>query len=83
MPHGSPTTQQPPIRFASGTDLLARERDRVAMRGAFDLVSPDDTVACGLAILGRLKAGSMPRDAAWPGCRVALFKRLLAPGGGE
>jgi hypothetical protein len=83
MPHGSPTTQQPPIRFASGTDPLFRERDRVAMRGAFDLLSHDDAVAYGPAIFGRLKPGIMPRDAAWPAGQVALFKRWLAQGGSE
>jgi hypothetical protein len=83
MPHGSPTTQQPPIRFASGPDPLFRERDRVAVRGAFDLLSHDEAVAYGLAIFGRLKAGITPRDAAWPAGQVALFKRLLAQGGSE
>jgi hypothetical protein len=72
--------QQPPIRFASGTDPLFRERDRVAMRGAFDLLSHD---GAGPAIFGRLKAGIMPRDAAWPAGRVAFFKRWLAQGGSE
>ena len=47
MPHGSPTTQQPPIRFASGTNRLFRERDRTAVRGDFDLLSRDDVVAHG------------------------------------
>ena len=83
MPHGSPTTHQPPIRFASGTGPLFRERDRVAVRGAFDLLSHDDAAAYGVAIFGRLKAGSMPRDAAWPAGQVAVLKRWLAKGGGE
>ena len=83
MPHGSPTTQRPPIRFASGTNRLFRERDRIAVRGAFDLLSCDDVVAYGEAIFGRLKAGSMPGDRAWPAGRVAVFKRWFAQGGGE
>jgi hypothetical protein len=83
MPHGSPTMQQPPIRFASGTDPLFRERDRVAMRGAFDLLSHDDVVAYGPAIFGGLRAGSMPCDRAWPAGQVALFKHRFAQGGSE
>jgi hypothetical protein len=83
MPHGSPTAQQPPIRFGSGTGPLFRERDRVVMRGAFDLLSYDDVVAYGPAIFGRLKAGSMARDAAWPAGQGLLFKRWLAQAGSE
>jgi hypothetical protein len=78
MPHGSPTTQQPPIRVASGTNLLFRERDRTAIRRAFDLLSHDDVVAYGQAIFGRLKAGIMPSDRAWPADQVASFKHWLA-----
>jgi hypothetical protein len=53
MPDESPTTQQPPIRFASGTNRLFRARDRIAARGIFDRLSDDDVVACGgLAIFG-------------------------------
>jgi hypothetical protein len=83
MPDGSPTTQQPPIRFASGTNRPFRERDRIAVRGIFDRSSGDDVVACDLATFGRLKAGGMPRDAAWNAGRVAVFKRWFARGGGE
>jgi hypothetical protein len=84
MPDGSPTTQQPSFRSASGTNRLFRERDRIAARGILDLSSDDDVVACGgPAIFGRLKAGSMPRDAAWPAGRVAVFKLWFARGRGE
>lgn len=83
MPHGSPTTQQPPIRFALGTNRLFRERDRTAVRGVFDLLSHDDVVAYGVAIFGRLKAASMLCDRAWPAGRVAVFERWFAQGGGE
>ncbi len=83
MSHGSPTTQQPPIRFASGTNRLFRGRDRIAARGAFDVLSHDDVVAYGQAIFGRRKAGSVRCDRAWPAGRVAVFKRWFAQGGGE
>jgi hypothetical protein len=82
MPHGSPTTQQPPIRFASGTDPLFRERDRTAMRRAFDLLSRD-VVAYGQAIFGRMKPGTMRCDRAWPARQVALFKHRVEQGGSE
>ena len=81
MRHGSPTTQQPPIRFASGTNSLFRERERSAMRRAFDLLSHDDVV--GRAVFGRPKAGAMPCDGAWPAGRVALFEPWILPGGSE
>ena len=83
MPHGLPTTQRLPVRFVSGTEPPFRERDRVAMRGAFDLLSRDEVVACGLAIVGRLKAGIMPRDAARPAGQAALFKHRVEQGGSE
>jgi hypothetical protein len=83
MPDESPTTQQPPIRFASDIKPLFRERDRTAMRRAFDLRSHDDVVAHGQAILGRLKAGTMPCDGAWPANQVAMFEHWLAQAGSE
>jgi len=83
MPHGSPTTQQPPIRFASGTDPLFRERDRAAMRRALDLLSRD-VVAYGQAIFGRTKPGTMRCcDRAWPAGQAALFKHRVEQGGSE
>ena len=83
MPDKSPPAQQPPIRFASDIKPLFRERDRTAMRRAFDLWSRDDVVAHGQAILGQLKAGTMPCDGAWPADQVALFEDWLARGGNE
>jgi hypothetical protein len=47
----------------------------------FDLWSRDDVLANGDAILGRLKAGTMPCDGAWPAQQVSLFERWLAQGG--
>ncbi len=82
MPDESPATQ-PPVRFSSDIKPLFRERDRTAMRRAFDLWSYDDVLAHGKAILGRLEAGTMPCDGAWPSAQVALFERWLAQGGDE
>ncbi len=83
MPDEPAPTQQPPARFASDIKPLFRERDRTAMRGAFDLWSYDDVLDHSQAILERLKAGTMPCDGAWPPDQVALFERWLAQGGNE
>ncbi len=83
MPHESPTTQQPPIRFALGTNPFFRERDRTAMRRAFELLSHDDVVAYRQAIIGGPKAGTIHCDRTWPAGPVALFKHWLAQGGSE
>lgn len=83
MPHESPMTQRPPIRFASDIKPLSRERDRAVMRRVVDLWSPEDVVAHGQAFLERPKAGAMPCDGAWRADPVALFERWLAQGGSE
>ena len=59
---------------------LFRERDRGAMLSRFDLWSYDDVKANADAILGRLAAGSMPCDGAWPDEQVELFRAFLADG---
>jgi hypothetical protein len=76
-----PPTQQPSIGFDSDVKPLFRELDRTSMLRHFDLWSRDDVVANGDAILGRLKAGTMPCDGAWPAQRVSLFEQWLAQGG--
>jgi hypothetical protein len=68
------------IQFASEIVQLFRESDRAAMRRAFDLWAYDDVVAHGPAIAARLKDGSMPCDAPWPGEQVTLFERWLEEG---
>ena len=63
------------LTFASDIKPLFREKDRTAMKRAFDLWSYDDVVAHGEAIAARLKDGSMPCDGPWPNDRVVLFER--------
>src|SRR3954471_20720181 len=63
-------------------EALFRERDRNAMRFAFDLWSHDDVSTHADAILGRLEAGTMPCDGAWPAERVALFRQWIDAGKG-
>jgi hypothetical protein len=50
------------------------------MEFAFDLWSYDDVSQHSDAILGRLKAGTMPCDGAWPQPQVDLFKRWVDNG---
>jgi hypothetical protein len=46
----------------------------------FDLWSYEDVSKHAPAILGRLEAGTMPCDGAWPADRVDVFRRWLAQG---
>jgi hypothetical protein len=68
------------LTFASDIKPLFREKDRTAMKRAFDLWSYDDVVAHGEAIATRLKDGSMPCDGQWPADQVALFDSWLEGG---
>ncbi len=70
-----------PLRFDSDIKPLFRARDRDSMRGHFDLWSSEDVRAHGDAILGALKAGTMPCDGAWPEDQITLVQRWLAQPG--
>jgi hypothetical protein len=74
------TATDEPIHFKQGIKPLFRERDREAMRFAFDLWFHDDVSTHADAILGRLEAGTMPCDGAWPAERVAVFRRWIDAG---
>ena len=69
-----------PISFEQDIKPLFREGDRRAMRFAFDLWALDDVSTHADAILGRLEAGTMPCDGAWPAERVAVFRRWIDAG---
>jgi Ferritin-like len=69
-----------PMHFEEDVKPLFRERDRDSMRFAFDLWSLDDVSTRADAILGRLEAGTMPCDGAWPAERVAVFRRWIDAG---
>jgi hypothetical protein len=69
-----------PMQFEQDIKPLFREGDREAMRFAFDLWSADDVSTHADAILGRLEAGTMPCDAAWPAERVDLFRQWIDAG---
>jgi hypothetical protein len=59
---------------------LFTERDRAAMRWAFDLGEAASVREHADAILGQVAAGRMPCDAAWPAEQVALFRRWVQAG---
>jgi hypothetical protein len=59
---------------------LFRERDARSMSFAFDLTSHEDVRSNAEAIYGRVAAGSMPCDGAWPDDRVRLFREWIDEG---
>jgi Ferritin-like len=66
--------------FALDIRPLFTERDRAAMRWAFDLGEVASVRQHADAILEQVAAGRMPCDAAWPPERVALFHRWVQAG---
>jgi len=66
-----------PLSYEAHIRPLFRKRDRDSMTFAFDLWSYDDVSTHAEAILGRLQAGTMPCDGAWPPDRVAAVKRWI------
>jgi len=60
------------VRLSFERDIkpLFRQKDRDAMLRAFDLFDYDDVVENADAIVGSLRSGQMPCDAAWPGEQV-------------
>ena len=68
------------VSFEDHLRPLFRDRDRQAMRFAFDLGSYPDVAANAVQILERVRSGSMPCDAAWPADRVEVLGRWVATG---
>ena len=68
------------LSFATDIKPLFREKDQQSMSSRFDLWSLDDVSARADAILGRLRAGNMPCDGAWPKARVDLFQQWIDGG---
>lgn len=69
-----------PVSFETHIKPLFRAGDRESMQFAFDLWSHDDVSQHTDAILGRLQAGTMPCDGAWPQAQVGLFRRWTESG---
>jgi hypothetical protein len=59
---------------------LFTERDRAAMRWAFDLGEVASVRQHAEAILDQVAAGRMPCDGAWPPESIALFRRWVLAG---
>jgi hypothetical protein len=74
------TAQPPKLGFEADIKPLFREKDRDAMRRAFDLWSYADVVAHADAIAHRLTEGTMPCDGAWPKDDVERFQRWIEEG---
>lgn len=70
------------LSFAQDIRPLFRTKDINAMKnfGGFDLSKHADVSANANAILGRLAAGTMPCDVAWPAGRVAQFRKWIEDG---
>lgn len=68
------------VTFEKHVASLFRTMDRKSMMFAFDLGSYADVSKHAEAILGRVKAGTMPCDGAWPKERVEAFERWTKTG---
>jgi len=68
------------VTFTADIRPLFREKDRDAMRRAFDLWAYGDVVAHAPAIAGKLHDGSMPCDGAWPAEQLTVFDRWVDQG---
>jgi hypothetical protein len=77
QPDGDPTAAP---SFARDIRPLFADRDRAAMRWAFDLGDVASVRLHAAAILDQVASGRMPCDRAWPAERVALFRRWVETG---
>jgi hypothetical protein len=70
------------VGFSQDIRPLFRQRDIDAMRQTrqFDLSSHEDVSARAEMIFGRLEAGDMPCDSAWPQSKVDLFRQWINQG---
>jgi hypothetical protein len=75
-----PADGAPAPSFERDIRPLFTDRDRAAMRWAFDLWEVASVRQHADAILEQVAAGRMPCDAAWPPDRVALFRRWVQAG---
>jgi hypothetical protein len=72
-PAASPT-------FAVDIRPMFREKDRDAMRRAFDLWQYDDVVGHAAAIASKLHDGTMPCDGPWSEEQLKLFDHWVNQG---
>jgi hypothetical protein len=79
-PRGDVNMPEQEISFDADVKPLFREKDRDAMRKAFDLWSYADVQTHATAIAEALRRGSMPCDGAWPPEQVEAFTRWIEQG---
>jgi hypothetical protein len=68
------------VSFETYVKPLFRSRDRESMIFALDLWSPADVQAHAVAILDRLRNGTMPCDGAWEPEKTDLTERWAESG---
>ena len=69
-----------PVSFETQVKPLFRPKDQQSMLRHFDLWSYEDVSAHADAILGRLRAGTMPCDGAWPEASIDIVQRWVDGG---
>ena len=69
-----------PVSFEAQVKPLFRQKDQQSMLRHFDLWSYEDVSAHADAILGRLRAGTMPCDGAWPETSIDTVQRWIDGG---
>ena len=68
------------LSYVTDIKPLFREKDRDAMRFAFDLWDYDDVRDNSDEILSKVEDGSMPCDGAWSSDHVTLFHSWVDAG---
>jgi len=69
-----------PVSFEKDIKPLFRAKDQESMSSHFDLWSYRDVSQSAERIVGRLRAGTMPCDGAWPDANVEMFQRWMESG---
>ena len=67
-------------RFGQHIKALFRRRDRQPTSFAVDLWSHAEVSQRAATMLGRLQAGTMPCDGAWPQEKIDIFARWIDAG---
>ncbi len=74
------STDEGMLSFERDIKPLFRPKDRDSMLQAFDLFDYQDVVANADAIVGALRSGKMPCDAAWPAAQVEKLQQWIDAG---
>lgn len=75
-----PASEVDDLTFAHDIKPMFRSKDRDSMMSAFDLFDYSDVAANADAIVGALRSGQMPCDAAWPSSQVDRFQHWIDTG---